>query len=127
MPWSAHYSPHGVDLHFTGRLTVDEICDAQREALRHSYDGPMRYNVFDYTDTEDIHLETGDLIRIFDGRKDYLRTHPPHALVLIGSQPVLADLIRLWDVLARGLPLSTTLVTNRDEAQRWLRDNGYLT
>lgn len=126
MTWTVHYASQGADVRFTGRVSVQEICDAQREVLRHAYDGPMRFNVFDYSESEDVHLETGDLIRIFDGRKDFLRTRPTHALVLVGHQPVLGDLIRLWEVLASDLPLNTVLVSNREDAQQWLRDHGFL-
>lgn len=125
MAWTVRYLSQGADIRFSGRVGVQEICDAQREAIRHAYEGPMRFNVFDYADADDVHLETGDLIRIFDGRKDHLRERPPYALVLIGDQPILRDLDRLWDVLVRDIPLETVLLPNREEAQRWLRDNGY--
>lgn len=126
MAWTAHYSPHGVELRFTGHVGAQDICDAQREAMLHSYDGPMRFNVFDYTDIEDVDLDTGDLIRIFDGRKDFARSPTPYALVVIGRQPALRDLVRLWQVLPHSTEVHSILVWDRDEARQWLHDNGYL-
>ena len=125
MPWTARYLPRGAEVQFAGHITIKDICDAQKELMAHPYDGPMRFNIADYSHA-DVEATTGDLIDLFDMQKEFLRSHPAYAIVMVAQKPLVRDLAQLWQLLARNTALDSTLVWDSEEAYRWLRERGYL-
>lgn len=120
MPWTSKYGSRGAEVRYLGRTVGEDLCDANRSVLGHSYPEGCQQVLVDFSRVEELDVPLADLLKIAEHDRQYLLRNPSFLLAIVAPQAHVSGLMRTFARYMEGTPMRTTIVRTRDEAVAWL-------
>ncbi len=114
------YKKDGVRLSFYGKITSNEIMDANTELINHPEFESFNYQLWIFDPVEDFVLRTNDLQRMAEQDKKASEKNSNIKVAIFSSSQLVFGLGRMYEAIYGEGPWEIMIFYNLDEAEKWI-------
>ncbi len=117
---SIDYVEDGVRLAFEGKITSQEILDANMKIINHDGFASIRYQLWMFSSVEDFMLSTNDMMNLAEQDQAASEKNQNVKVAIVSDSPLVYGLGRMYEAFSGDNPWEIMIFYELKEAQEWL-------